>query len=260
MISIALLDRQRLFLETFELALGRHSDIRVVGATAETRRAYELACAFKPDLLVSELILGDSDAFAVARELRRRRLGVGVAVLTMQASPAFVREAAAAGIRGYLLKSQPLREVVVGLERAAVDRYFAPAVGGPPENVPGAAAPDLLGRLSAREQEIFCRVLAGDTNRQIAQSLFISLKTVETHRTHINRKLGVHSPAELMRVAAVAGLLTEIRPGAPQPAAPAEPTIDDALPLAAAAQGAASLLAPRAGRLERGSAPPSRAT
>jgi DNA-binding NarL/FixJ family response regulator len=153
--------------------MGRHPDIRVVGATAETRRAYELACAFEPDLLVSELILGDSDAFAVARELRRRRLGVGVAVLTMQASPAFVREAAAAGIRGYILKSQPLREVVVGLERAAVDFYFAPAVGGPPENVPGAAAPDLLGRLSAREQEIFCRVLAGDTNRQVAQSLFI---------------------------------------------------------------------------------------
>jgi DNA-binding NarL/FixJ family response regulator len=223
MISIALLDSQQLFLETFELALSRHSDIRVVGATAETRAAYELAGAFKPDLLVSELILADSDAFAVARELRRRRLDVGVAVLTMQASPAFVREAAAAGIRGYLLKSQPLREIVVGLEQAAVDRYFAPAVGAPPETGPGADAPDILGRLSAREQEIFCRVLAGDTNRQIARALFISLKTVETHRTNINRKLGVHSPAELMRMAAVAGLLTDVKPSPEQPVTPAGP-------------------------------------
>jgi DNA-binding NarL/FixJ family response regulator len=223
MISIALLDGQRLFLETFELALARFSDIQVVGATGETRRAYELAESFKPDLLVSELILGDGDAFALARELRRRRLAVGVAVLTMQTNQALVREAAAAGIRGYLLRSQPLREIVAGLEQAAADRYFAPAVGVPRETDSDGEAPDLLGRLSVREREIFCRVLAGDGSRQIARPLFISVKTVETHRTKINRKLGVHSPSELMRLAATAGLLTGLGPGPGRQVAPEEP-------------------------------------
>ena len=70
------------------------------------------------------------------------------------------------------------------------------------------AAPLGIEKLSPREREVFCRIIQGDSTRAIARALCISLKTVETHRLHINRKLGVHSPGELIRFAALSGLMT----------------------------------------------------
>ena len=76
-----------------------------------------------------------------------------------------------------------------------------------------------LGRLSHREREVFCRIIQGHSSQAIADSLCISVKTVETHRTHINRKLGVRSPVELIRLAALQGLLARevAHPGEPHP-------------------------------------------
>lgn len=127
----------------------------------------------------------------------------------------FVREALDAGALAYVLKNQPLSEVLEAFSLAARGlRYLAPRLsldgqkesGAPSEadSAPGG----VLGRLSKREREVFNQILRGAANsREIARSLCISLKTVETHRSHVNRKLDVHSPAELIRVAALAGLL-----------------------------------------------------
>ena len=114
---------------------------------------------------------------------------------------------------GYALKEQPLAEIVDAMRKAAAgERYLSPRLGpvptvrtrAPQEGRDPAAG---LDQLSRREREIFCLIIQGTSSRDIAQSLCISLKTVETHRSHINRKLGVHSPAELIRLAALKGLL-----------------------------------------------------
>jgi DNA-binding NarL/FixJ family response regulator len=219
---IVLLDDQQLFLDVFSRALAQEaSDIELAGSTTDVRRAYELVDSSAADLLVSDLLLRDTDAVAVAWELSRRRASTGLVVLTMQSNRAFVREALQAGARGYVLKSQPIGDVISALRTAAEgQRYLAPSL----EDVsyaPQAAAKQpgtdrVLGVLSRREQEIFCRIIYGSRTREIAQALSISVKTVETHRTHINRKLDVHSPADLIRVAAMAGLLREGKgPSAP---------------------------------------------
>jgi DNA-binding NarL/FixJ family response regulator len=133
----------------------------------------------------------------------------------------FVRDALDAGAQGYALKEQPLAEVVEAMrvvERGG--RYLAPSLGPLPINAKharksGGAEPD---RLSRREREIFDLIIEGRSSRDIATALTISLKTVETHRAHINKKLGVRSPAELIRVAALRGLV--VAPGAKGPSDP----------------------------------------
>jgi two-component system response regulator NreC len=215
MTKIVLLDEQQLFLEAFQYAL-QHQEpsISVVGAVKNARQAFELVSNEGADLLVSDLLLQGTDAASVARELLRRRSSAGLLVLTMETNRAFVEEATEAGIRGYALKTQPLAEVVEAITQAARGvQYFAPSLGFRAERIQRTPVstedrPALLSRLSRREREVFFQILhCGSSSRKIAQSLSISLKTVETHRSHINRKLDVHSTAELLRVAAATGLL-----------------------------------------------------
>lgn len=183
--------------------------MEVVGDAGEARQAYNLIAARKPDVVLMDLMLKDTDGISAMREMSRQRLGVRVIILTMQGSEFFVRDALAAGADGYVLKEQGLAEIIEALRTVARgDRYLSPqlrgfATGGPRK---GSAAAG-LDQLSAREREIFARILQGWSNQQIASTLCISIKTVETHRTHINRKLGVHSPAELIRLAALQGIV-----------------------------------------------------
>jgi DNA-binding NarL/FixJ family response regulator len=141
-------------------------------------------------------------------------------ILTNHTSTLFVNDAFRAGAHGYALKEQPLNEIIEAMRLVrSGERYMSPLLQQ--VRTPGAArpGPDLgatsggggafgVEKLSAREREVFCQILQGVSSRDIARALCISLKTVETHRLHINRKLGVHSPAELIRLAALAGLVT----------------------------------------------------
>jgi two-component system response regulator NreC len=211
-VRLALLDDHRLFLETLQMALLQDPAFEVVGQAEDARDVYRVLEQEKPDLLVCDLMLRETDGVSVARELQRRQLSIPVFILTMHAHGAFVAEAVEAGVRGYGLKDQPLVEIKDALRRAAAgERYFAPALGTVPplQERRSTEQPldSLLGRLSPREREIFFRIIDGLGSRDIGEALSISLKTVETHRSHINRKLDVHSPGELMRVAALAGLL-----------------------------------------------------
>jgi DNA-binding NarL/FixJ family response regulator len=111
---------------------------------------------------------------------------------------------------GYVLKSQSSAEVLGAIRTVARgDMYFAPGLtprrSSPPARPSEPTNP--LGPLSAREREVFTLVVRGFTTGAIARELFISAKTVETHRYHINAKLGLHSSAELVRFAAANGLL-----------------------------------------------------
>jgi DNA-binding NarL/FixJ family response regulator len=211
MLRIVLVDDHQAFRDSLRIALWHEASISVVGEAGAARQVYQLVEAEKPDLLVLDLMLKDTDGVSVARELNRRALGVRTMILTMHANSLFVRDAFEAGVLAYALKEQPLSEIIAAMGLAARgERYLAPQLGTPP--VPRlrgnqeAAAPG-LDQLSRREREIFGRIIQGLSSRDIAQSLCISLKTVETHRSHINRKLGVHSPAELIRLAALKGLL-----------------------------------------------------
>jgi two-component system, NarL family, response regulator NreC len=213
--KVILVDEHRAFRESFRIALWHEASIAVSGEADSARQVYSLVETEKPDLVVTELMLKDTDSISAARELQRRRVSVRIMLLTMYSNPLFVSDAMEAGIVGYALKEQPLGEIVAGMRTAASgEAYVSPLLSKdlpmgerrPPQKAQNGASG--LGRLSHREREVFCRIIQGYSSQAIADALCISVKTVETHRTHINRKLGVRSPVELIRLAALQGLLT----------------------------------------------------
>jgi two-component system response regulator NreC len=212
MTRLVLLDDHRLFLDSFKVALAQEGSFTVVGDSTEASAAYAAIEAEKPDILITDLMLNETDGVAVARELTRRGLHTKVLILTMHSNRVFVGDAFDAGVRGYAIKEQPLPEIMEAIRMVASGtRYISPALGAIPEVLPEGSAhrrnADAFDRLSRREREIFCRIIDGLSSRDIARALSISIKTVETHRSHINRKLDVRSPSELIRVAALKGLL-----------------------------------------------------
>jgi DNA-binding NarL/FixJ family response regulator len=214
---VVLVDDHRVFLDSFRIALGGQPEIDVVGASTTARDAQRLTLSLQPDLLVLDLMLPDTDAVSLTRELRRQGLSIKVLVLSIHDSQVFVRDAFDAGAQGYALKAQPLAEVVEAMHVVEQGgRYLAPALDPLPTKKREGADPGERDRLSRREREIFGLIVQGLSSRDIASALSISLKTVETHRAHMNKKLGIRSPAELIRVAALQGLLAGV-PGKTRP-------------------------------------------
>jgi two-component system response regulator NreC len=213
MVKLVIVDDHKSFRESLAIAVSQAGAFEIVGQAGTAREACVLLETQHPDLVVLDLMLEASDGIALTHELKRRRARVPILVLTMHASGLFVREALDAGVQGYALKEQPLSEIIEAMRICARgERYVSPLVGAVPPARNGVAAEpaertDLVARLSRREREVFSHVIRGSSSQAIANSLCISLKTVETHRAHINRKLGIHSSAELIRLAALKGLL-----------------------------------------------------
>jgi DNA-binding NarL/FixJ family response regulator len=214
-VPTVLVDDHDLFRAGLRALLQATSDIAVVGEARTAREAYAVVDETEPTLVVVDVSLGPTDGVAVARELMRRRAACHILMLTMHAVPDCVVRSLQAGALGYALKDEPAEATLRAVRTTAAGaRYLSPRLpvaeieaqllGRRSVNPPGALP---LDRLSQRERELFAMIVRGLSNRQIATELCISVKTVETHRAHINRKLGVHSGVELVRLAALYGVV-----------------------------------------------------
>jgi two-component system response regulator NreC len=208
---VVLADDHRVFLDSFRIAITQQGGFQVVGQATTAATVASTVQEHRPDLLVMDLMFEGADSLATLREIRGLEGALRILILTVHDDSLFVRDAFDCGADGYALKDQPLDQVVEAMRLVASgQRYQAPALG----EVLLDSRPRMrdsgqidTGRLSRRENEIFRLIVEGRSSREIATSLSISLKTVETHRAHINKKLGVRSPAELIRMAALRGLL-----------------------------------------------------
>ena len=208
-IGVLVVDDHPVVLTGLAALISSDPGLSVVGTARSCAAARELAHDVVPDVAVLDLQLPDGDGIALGAELKQRWPGLRVLILTMHASQEYVLQAFATGVHGYALKGQPAEEVLQAIHMIADgDRYLAPEMPrGLLEPRRGAGPPSLLQGLSPREREIFDLAVQGFTNEAIGVKLGISVKTVETHRAHVNRKLGVHSAAELIRFAARRGLV-----------------------------------------------------
>jgi two-component system response regulator NreC len=213
-IKIALVDDHHVFRAGLRAIIGGVRDFSVTGEAADARSAYPLVDKVRPDVVVLDLMLPDGDGIAVTREIRRRAPETRVLVLTVQDSELTVTRSLAAGATGFALKGDAPDEILRGIASVAEGRrYVSPAFGDRVASlvaqtpVAGATA-DPLSSLSRREREVCDLVLRGLSNQAVAEALFISIKTVETHRARINQKLGVHSTGQLIRLAALQGLIS----------------------------------------------------
>lgn len=211
MISVVLVDDHAVVRSGLRLLLEAHDDIEVVGEAGNAKDAVFRARAFKPDVILLDVVMPGESGIEVLPRLLKESPETKVLVLSMQDDPSYVREAFAAGAQGYVLKEAADEEVVTAVrEIAGGARYVHPALGA---RMVAAEAQERAAAesdpLSEREREVLRLLALGHTNQEIAEQLYISVRTAESHRAHIMQKLRLATRAELVRYAITHGLLAE---------------------------------------------------
>jgi DNA-binding NarL/FixJ family response regulator len=219
-VTVALIDDHPVFREGLKSLLEAETDVEVVGEAADARTACAMVEREKPAVAVVDIGLPDGDGISVAHHVAASSPHTRVLALTMHTGEFFVARSFSAGVSGYVVKDQAPDEIVKAVRAVArgetyVPPQFAHIISSGNGRHGGGSVGTPFDNLSKREREIFDLILRGLTNEQMAKTLFISVKTVETHRTHINRKLRVHSTGETIRLAALHGLLPAVNSAAP---------------------------------------------
>jgi two-component system response regulator NreC len=191
------------------LLLEAEDDIEVVGEAGDARGAVFETRAQKPDVILLDVVMPGRSGLEAIPDLLKESPESKILVLSMQDDAAYVREAFASGASGYVLKEAADAEVVGAVREVAEGRrYVHPVLGArlvaadAEERAKEDADP-----LSEREHEILRLLALGHTNQEIASSLYLSVRTVETHRAHIMQKLRISTRAELVRYALDHGML-----------------------------------------------------
>ena len=182
--------------------LEEHAGWEVVAEAADAEEARRYVRGHHPDILVLDLNMpGSLTSLDLIPALREEEPGTRIVVLTMNDEPAFIRGALGAGATAYVLKEAADTELVEAVRRAAAgESYLNPRLGAKLASAPAepGGPPDAL---TAREAEILGLIALGHTNAEIAGKLYLSVRTVETHRTHIQRKTNRSTRAELVAYA-----------------------------------------------------------
>ena len=208
-IRVLIVDDHAVVRSGLKLLLEAEPGIDPVGEAENGSRAVFEAIELQPDIVLMDLVMPETGGLESMPSLLQSVPDTKVLVLSMQDDPRYVREAFAAGASGYLLKEAADVELVAAIKAvAAGERYVHPTLGA------RMVAADATARqraetdpLSDREREVLHLLALGHTNQEIADMLFISVRTAETHRAHIMRKLGLSTRAELVRYAIAEGLL-----------------------------------------------------
>lgn len=178
----------------------------VCGEVGDGRSAIEHAASLQPDVVVLDAFMPGIDGLAATRGMRERAPRTEICIFTMYESDELVSDSLAAGARAYVLKTDPSRYLLAAVE--ALSRrgsFLSPSLSDAfvtgfarRHRAPGAAK---TSRLTAREREIVRLLAVGRSNREVGAALAISVKTVESHRANVMRKLEISSTADLVRYA-----------------------------------------------------------
>jgi DNA-binding NarL/FixJ family response regulator len=209
MIKVIIADDHTIFRQGLAQLLGGVEDISVTGEAADGQEAWKLICEMQPDIAILDLSM-PSGGMEVAHKVRSQGLATKILLLTMHNEPDAASKALQTGAHAYVLKDNAFEDLIYALRSVARGGTFiSPSLmtgvlkAGErrKENEP----------LTRREREVLALIATGLTNRQTAEKLFISIKTVETHRARIMQALDLHTTAELVRYAIENGLLESRR-------------------------------------------------
>jgi len=213
-IRVLIVDDHAVVRSGLRRVLEAEGDLEVVGEAGDMRTAVFETRGQKPDVVLMDLVMPGGSGIEATAAVLKEAPEANVLVLSMQDDPRYVREAFEAGASGYVLKEAADAEVVGAIrEVAGGGRYVHPALGArlvaadAEERARADADP-----LSDREHEVLRLLALGHTNQEIAKMLYLSVRTVETHRAHVMQKLRLTTRAELVRYAIDTGLL-EGEPG-----------------------------------------------
>jgi len=195
-IRILIVDDHALVRDGVRALLAGAGDCEVVGEAADAAQARALIDAQRPDLVLLDVGMKDVDGITFAAELASERPELAVLMLSMYDGAEYVRRAREAGARGYVLKDGPSDTILEAIATIAAGGTHFPAVAEAAD-----AAAGRRGELSEREREILRALARGQSSKQIAALFDLSVRTVETHRQNIRRKLKIEGQAELIRYA-----------------------------------------------------------
>jgi DNA-binding NarL/FixJ family response regulator len=207
MVNILLADDHYVVRRGLRDMLNAHEGWKVCGEASNGREAVKMALGLKPDVVVMDLSMPELNGLEATRQIRHELPGTEVLIFTMHETEQLIREVLAAGARGYVLKSDAGRHLVTAVEALSHHKpFFTARVSEALLNayLKSAAKPDegsVFRTLTAREREIVQMLAEGRSNKEIASSLSISVKTVETHRATVMRKLDINSIVELVHYA-----------------------------------------------------------
>ena len=207
-VGVLILDDHQIVIEGLRLLLEGQPDIRVAGEARTLDAALALEIEPAPDVILADLVLGEAHGPEVVTALRGRFPAAAVLVLTMADDLAVVRSVLSGGAQGYLPKGAAGADLVDAVRRVARgEDYLHHSVGVALAREAVGGSDEGQVYLSARETTVGRLLALGHTNAEVAELLIVSVRTVETYRAHLFRKLGVHTRAELVRAALRTGLV-----------------------------------------------------
>jgi DNA-binding NarL/FixJ family response regulator len=196
-VHIMLVDDHPLVRDGLRARLEAVPHFRVVAEAGSGTEALAMLDAARVDLVLMDITMRDGSGIDATAQLGRSHPGIAVLMLSMHDKLEYVTQAMQAGARGYVLKDAPGKDIVLAIDTVmAGGIYYSAPVA---RQLARPAIPD--NQLTSREQEVLRHIANGEANKQIARHLDLSVRTVETHRLNIKRKLGIEGQAELIKFA-----------------------------------------------------------
>jgi DNA-binding NarL/FixJ family response regulator len=196
-VHIMLVDDHPLVRDGLRARLEAVAHFRVVAEADSGAEALALAGSTRIDLVLMDITMRDGSGIEATARLYANYPDIAVLILSMHDKLEYVTQAMQAGARGYVLKDAPGKDIVLAIDTVmAGGIYYSAAVA---RQLARPAAQD--NQLTSREQEVLRHIANGESNKQIAKALDLSVRTVETHRLNIKRKLGIEGQAELIKFA-----------------------------------------------------------
>ena len=213
-IKVLLADDHAVLRAGLRMLLDAQPDIEVGGEAESGEEAIEKVAEIQPDIILMDITLAGMGGLQATRELKKKNPEIKILIVTLHDDEGYLRQCLQAGASGYVLKKAADTELTAAIRAVhRGDIYIYPSMAKvvvegylqkdarPPE------ASDEYDRLTGREHEVLQLIAKGHTNQQTADTLFVSVKTIETHRSHIMEKLKLRNRAELVRYAIEKGLL-----------------------------------------------------
>jgi two-component system response regulator NreC len=205
-VTIVLADNYDIYRQGLRLLLEGQGDFRVIAEAAGGLETIRLVRALQPNVLVVDLMMSDLSGLEVSRQVPREVPATRVVMLSMYSDEAYVHEALRSGVHAYVLRGSSIDCLFQAVREANAGRWYLspPLTDGPLEALrsqPPGPPIDPYETLTAREREVLHLAASGLTNAEIASTLFISRRTVETHRVNLMRKLNLRTQADMIRYA-----------------------------------------------------------
>jgi len=212
-VKILVVDDHAIVREGVRMILAKENDLEVVGEAGDGQQALDLTELLRPDVIIMDISMPGMGGIEATQTVRAKHPEVQVLALTMHEDESYVFQLLRAGAAGYVLKRAAAQDLVQAVRAAAKGEAFLyPSVARKVvedylRRVETGEERERYDGLTTREKEILTLIAQGLSNQQIAEKLFISIKTVQTHRAHILEKLGLHDRTELVRYAIRKGLI-----------------------------------------------------